>query len=121
MEARVLRWFVVALAAIPVPLLFRAWYKGFSSNDFASTLRLLLVLVATASYIWLVLGMWFPKLLGSYYSNFRFVIIDGNWLVMVGCSIIVFLSKGSNKMPLGIACILTTVLWTLVAAVNVAI
>lgn len=121
MEARILYWLVVALAAIPAPLLFRAWYKIFASNDFVSTLRLLLVLLATASYTWAVLGMWFPKLLGAYYSNLRFVVIDGNWVVMLACSITVFLPKGSDKISLGIACILTTVLWTLMAAVNVGV
>ena len=118
MEARIIYWVVLLLAASPVPLLLLSWYRSFSAPSRLGTRWWLLLSVATSSHIWLILGMWSPMFLGQTYSNVRFAIIDVNCVVVLGCSIGIFLSKGDNKMPLGIACILTTVLWIFVGAVN---
>jgi peptidoglycan/LPS O-acetylase OafA/YrhL len=76
------------------------------------------LITATSSHIWLVLGMWFPFFWGDYHTRVRFAIIDINFVVMLGCSIAAFRSKDKGKVLLIIACLLTTVLWSFEGAIN---
>jgi len=59
--------------------------------------------------------------LGPSYSGIRFSIIDINALVMLICSVTAFLSKGKGKIPLGVAGLLTTWLWAITGAINMAL
>ena len=118
MDVHIVYWIMVALAAIPIPLLLAAWYRSFSSPGVVGIIRLILLIVATGSHLWLILAMWVPMFLGDSYSNVRFAIIDVNFVMMLGCSIWALLSKGNGRVMLGIAGCLTTLLWSLVGAVN---
>jgi hypothetical protein len=79
---------------------------------------MILLVIATASHAWLLLP---GAALGPTYSGLRFSIIDINALVMLICSITAFLSKGKGKIPLGVAGLLTTWLWAITGAINMAI
>jgi hypothetical protein len=120
MDSRTSYWIVLALAASPILLLLVAWYRSvsLSSPAVGRSLRLILLVVATSSHIWLVLGMWFPVFWGDYHTNVRFAILDVNFAVMLGCSITAFWSKGNGKVLLLIAGVLTTLLWSVEAAIN---
>jgi hypothetical protein len=118
MDARIAYWLVLALAAGPIPLLFLAWYRSLSSPGVTRSLRQILLIAATTSHVWLVLGMWFPSFWGDYHTNVRFVIIDVNFVVMLACSIAAFWSRGSGKALLVIAGFLTTTLWSIEGAIN---
>lgn len=111
---------MIVFAVCPIPLLFIAWRTCLKRKELTTPSRLTLLLLATCSHMWLVIGMWLPALLGASYSNIRFAIIDANFVVMLACSISILLIKGTDKVLLAIASIITTALWSLVAAVNVA-
>ena len=118
MEVHTAYWVILALAASPMPLLFLAWHRFISASKPAGTLWLILLIGATSSYVWLLLGMKFPALFGESYSKARFAIIDVNFVVTLGCSIAALWSKGNRKVLLGIACLLTTLVWSIEGAIN---
>jgi hypothetical protein len=119
MNAHVLYWTMRALqvGAIPLLLLTWVWYFRLPAGG-ARTLRLILLVIATTSHVWLLLPGAF---LGPSYGRVRFSIIDINAIVMLACSITAFLSKGKGKIPLGVAGLLTTWLWAITGAINVAL
>jgi hypothetical protein len=116
-------WIILALTACPLPLTVLAWRECMSSSHPARIRPVILLSIATISYVWLLLGMKFPASMGDYYSNPRYAIIDGNFVVMIGCSIGTFLSKAGQKTMLfvGLTCLLLTLLWSIVGALNVVV
>lgn len=119
MNAPVFYWIIRALQVSAIPLLLLAWLWCFRLPAGRSrALRIILLMIATASHIWLLLPTTF---LGPSYSRIRFSIIDANALVMLICSIAAFVSKGKGKVPLGIAAILTTWLWAITGTINTAL
>ena len=65
--------------------------------------------------------MKFPALLAESYSRGRFAIIDTNFLVMVICSIAAFRGNERRKGVFALACILTTMMWGVLGAINVVV
>jgi hypothetical protein len=109
---------MVVLAAIPMPLLLLTWLGWLSPPPSVSAVRMFLLIVATGSYVWLVLAMKFSMFLGESYSTGRFGIILVNQVVMVICSIAAIRGKGRRKVMFGVACILTALVWNLVGAIQ---
>jgi len=48
----------------------------------------------------------------------RYVLILANLLVMLVCTVVVFLRRSEWRRPLGLSCLMLTVMWFLVAAIN---
>lgn len=111
-------WVTAVLAAIPTPLLLLAWLGWLSPLVSVSAVRMFLLIVATGSYVWLVLAMEFPLFLAESYSTSRFAIIDVNFVVMVVCSIAAFRGKERRKVLLGFACISAALVWSVLGGVN---
>jgi len=109
---------MVVLAIIPTPLLLIAWLGWLSPSASVSAVRMFLLIAATTSYIWLVLAMKFPAFLGETYRRGRFAFIDANFVVMVVCSVAAFRGKERRKIVFGLACVLTTVMWSVLGAIN---
>jgi len=109
---------MVVLAVIPMPLLLLAWLAWLSPSTSVGTIRFLILMAATGSYVWLVLAMNFPTFLAESYSRSRFLIIDVNFIVMVACSIAAFRGKERRRVAFGFACVLTTVMWGVLGAIN---
>jgi hypothetical protein len=122
MNAHVVYWVMMAFSVGAIPLLFLAWRWCLraASGD-VSTLRLILLIIATCSHAWLLLAMKFPQFLGASYSTVRFSIIDVNFLVMLACAITAFRLRVKGKILFGVACLLTTWLWGIVGAINIAV
>lgn len=118
MEVHSAYWVMVILAVVPTPLLLLAWLRWLSPSASVRAVRMLLLIAATSSYVWLLLAMKFPTFLAGSYSRGRFAIIDANFVVMVGCSIAAFRGKESRKGVFGVACVLTTVMWGVLGAIN---
>jgi hypothetical protein len=74
--------------------------------------------IASLSLIWFVAAARFPLALGRYYSTLRYTVILANLLVMLACTVVVFVRKSRLRGPLGLACLILTVIWFLVAAIN---
>ncbi len=123
MSAKIAYWIIFALAACALPLIVVAWRQCMLSSHPARTRLVILLSLATISYAWLLLGMKFPASWGDYYSNPRYAIIDGNFIVMIGCSIGTFSSKAGQKTILfvGLTCLLLTLLWCFVGVLNVVV
>ena len=112
---------MVVLAAIPMPLLLLTWLGWLSPPPSVSVGRMFLLVVATGSYVWLVLAMKFGMFLGESYSTGRFAIILVNLVVMVICSIAAIRGKGKRKVMFGVACILTALVWDLVLSIQLVV
>ena len=118
MDTHTAKLAIVALSIIPSLLLLAAWVRPWMSSEGARTISFLLV-ISTASYLWQVAAIWhFPVLLGPDYSNRRFAIIDLNCIGMLLCSIAAFRIRNVSRVPLGVACLLTTLLWGILGAIN---
>jgi len=100
-----------------VPLLVYLWGDCVSSRPVAR-LEIVLLISPTCSYVWLLLCMMFPSVFGESYGTSRFVTIDANFVVMFGCSIAAFWLGRKRKPLLGIVCVLLTLLWSIVGAIN---
>ena len=74
--------------------------------------------IASLSLIWFVAAARFPLALGQYYSTLRYTIILTNLLVMLACTVVVFVRESRLRRPLGLACLMLTVMWFIVAAAN---
>ncbi|MFI5176217.1 MAG: hypothetical protein ACHQKY_15255 [Terriglobia bacterium] len=118
MDVHTAYWVMVVLAAIPTPLLFLTWLGRLSPSGSVNAFRRILLITATGSYVWLVLAMIFPRFLAESYTRSRFAIIDGNFIVMVGCSIAAFRGTERLKGVFGLACVLTTMMWGVLGAIN---
>ena len=105
-------------AAIAILLLALTWMAWLSPRASVSKHRVLLLIVATGSYLWLVLAMKWPTLLREPHSISRFAIIDVNFVAMLACSIAAFRGHERRKNVLGFAGLLTTYLWFVQAAIN---
>ena|SRR5271165_2327121 len=116
MNVHVAYWTMVLLAIVPMPLLLTVWLGWLIPRT--SLLRLLLLAVATASYLWLVLGVVFPALLLDYYSIGRFAILDGNFLLMLVCIVFAFRGNERRKAAFISACVVTALMWSVEAAIN---
>lgn len=117
MNVRNAYWAMVILTAIPMPLLLLGWFSPSASWHSAEKL---LLTAATCSYVWLILAMKFPMFLAEPYSGGRFAIINTNFLVMLICSIATFRGNQRRKGVSGLVCILITVMWGVLGAINVA-
>lgn len=73
---------------------------------------------ATISYVWLVVATLVPAILAGYYTNLRFALIYVNVLAMLGFAIIALANKTRRSVPAAIACLMLSVLWFFVAAIN---
>jgi hypothetical protein len=118
MDVHTAYWVMIVLAVIPMPLLLVAWLGWFPPSATLSAARMFLLIAATGSYVWLVLAMTFPTFLAASYSRGRFAIIDANFVAMVVCTIAAFRGKERRKVVFGIACVLTTVMWGVLGAIN---
>jgi len=74
--------------------------------------------IATLSLTWLIAAAVFPVALGRFYTKSRYVLILANLLVMLVCTVVVFLRRSEWRRPLGLSCLMLTVMWFLVAAIN---
>lgn len=118
MEVHTAFWAIVVLAIIPMPLLLVTWLGCLSRSSPLNRLKILVLIAATISYFWLVVAMLNSKFLAESYSTARFAIIDGNFLVMVGCSIAAFRGTDRWRVAFGFACVLTALVWSVIGAIN---
>jgi hypothetical protein len=77
------------------------------------------VSIATVSEIWLLAACFYPTLAGDYYSNFRFAVLDGNFLlsvVLAGFSL-----RGVQRLWTCTGCLLLSLAWSFIAAINLVV
>jgi hypothetical protein len=116
MDAKILYWLMIALAGAPVPLFALAW--AWSIRDAKLHRSFWVMGIGTASIAWAILAWNLPWALGPSHSRLRYAIIDANFFAILACSVIAFRSKGTSQRIAGAACLATTLLWGLIAAVN---
>jgi len=113
---KILYWFVVALFASPAVLLTVGWVKSVSEWNRRKPTAWLPLSIATVSEIWLVAACFYPALAGAFYSNLRFTILDGNFLlsvVLAGFSL-----RGVQRLWTCTGCLLLALAWSFIAAIN---
>lgn len=115
MNQRVIYWIVIIVAISPIILLLPAWWKKLAAASGRDSLVLLTV--ATISYAWLNLGMWWPAFWGSS-TRVRLLIIDTNFAVMLICMVFAFRARRGNNIFLQIACVFIFALWAFQGALN---
>jgi hypothetical protein len=118
MDVHTVYWVMIVLAIIPLPLLLLVWPAWVLSPASLRRVRTLLLIVATSSYIWLLLAMKFPAFLGGSYRTGRLAIIDVNFVVMLVCSIASFRGQERRRIVLGLSCISTALMWGILGAIN---
>jgi hypothetical protein len=122
MNAKTAYWAMLTLLIGAIPLLCIAWIRSYSPPKTLSTVRLVVLVVASMSHAWLLMSWWSPDVfLRESYSNIRFAIIDAHFLLMLGSSVAAACSTGRGKAPLVLACCFTTSLWSFVAAINLVV
>jgi hypothetical protein len=75
----------------------------------------------SVSVLWLAAGLLFPQVLGPDYSTIRYLIIDGNFVLMALGAILALGQNSFIRAPLGIACVMAAIVWSFVAAINASV
>lgn len=121
MEVHTVYWVLLFLLIVPAILLAIGWTGYLRQRPSVRLTQLLPLFCASISLSWLLLGLKLPFVLGSSYSHWRFAIIDGNFILMLLSSIAAFNNRLAFRMPVGTACVLTTILWSFIGAINASV
>jgi hypothetical protein len=121
MDVHQFYWVVWFLLIAPAILLVIGWAGYFRHRAGVRPAQLLPLLSASISIAWLLLSFKLPFVLGVSYSHWRFAIIDGNFILMLISSIAAFNNRAELKIPVGTACVLTTILWSFIGAMNASV
>jgi len=109
---------ILIIAAPPGPLVL-AWSRMLERVDFearsASWIKLVLV---TGSFGLLLSGLIWTPILGPYYSQRRFGMIDGSFALMVLVAITSVFGSARLRIPLTMSAIILALEWAYVAVVN---
>ncbi len=111
--ARAIAWCWIALPSIPIALGWRAVHQSTSIRSERSALLLL----ASASYGWILLGLFFPWTMGPDYSSRRYATILANLIVMVALALWAAV-RGRDLRSVSMSSLATASVWFYVLAVN---
>ena len=107
--------FVYALPAVPLAC---GWWRFSEASKRGETGNPVAAIACSVSLVWLLLGCAFPVILGSYYSHFRFVVIDGNFVAMMVAALVALSVRPKRQILIGISCISLAMIWAFIAALN---
>lgn len=118
MDVHEVRWLIWALLVAPVILAAIGWIVYLRRPAAVRPAYLAPLICVTVSVTWLLVSFRIPAVLGGSYSHWRFAVIDGNFVLMLLASIAAFSNTTRLKLPVGAACVLTTILWSFIGAMN---
>jgi hypothetical protein len=121
MEAHTAAVFVWILLLTPLAPIVLAWAIFARRPGRVNTGQLVPLIAVTASLAWLLASIRLPWLLAGDYGSWRFAIINGNFVLMVFAAVASFSRTSAVRIPVGIACCITTLLWSFVGAINAAV
>jgi len=100
--------------SIPLGL---GWFELLKSHQ-ANRAAWLPCIVVTTSLIWLFLGIFFPLLMGPYYSGFRYSIIYRNFFLNLAATAVALTFKPKLQIWTTIASMMSACVWLFVEAIN---
>jgi hypothetical protein len=100
-------WCAYFTPSIPIAI---SWVRG--------SVRSVSLYAATVSFVWLIVAVFVQVMLAGYYTNLRFALIYANVLAMLAFAIIALMNKARRSLPTAVACLMLSVLWFFVAAIN---
>lgn len=106
----------LAVYATPALPLGVSWWNWARSRGAVLSRDHVSLSFATGSLVWLLLGSLFPKLWGPYYSTFRSMVIDGNFLGMLVAAAASEWSK--ERFWTGAGSLSLALIWAFIAAIN---
>ena len=109
-----LTWGWIALPFVPIAHGVRAWRRttGVRPQEFV------LLLLASASWGWLVLGVFFPWVLGPPHDTQRFATILANLAAMFALTLWTTARARALRWPVTLAALATASLWLYTLVVN---
>lgn len=118
MDVHQIRWLLWALLIAPLILAVIGWALYLRRPRAVRPAYLAPLICVTLSVTWLLVSLRVPSVLGGSYSHWRFTVIDGNFVLMLLASIAAFSNATKLRLPVGAACVLTTILWSFIGAMN---
>ena len=77
--------------------------------------------VATFNLSWLLIGSFYPAVVGEHFGWLRTVIVYGNFALMFIAAIGAFSARPKMQGRTGCACILLDLIWAFVSAINASV
>jgi len=111
-------WEALAVYAPPVLPLSIGWWKLLRRRSQVKPTHWLIPALATASMAWLLLGCFFPFWFGPSYTNLRFGIIAGNFLLVIVVAFMAFTRRPKPQPWIGIACLMLSSVWAFLFVLN---
>ena len=111
-------WTWIALPIIPLTWAWTRSLRGRPAKGARATLGIILLVVTTASYLLIWLGIVQIEVLGHYYTPGRFTMIYVNLALMCVLAVSGAASDPRLRIPVISSCILTGSVWLYVAVVS---
>ena len=107
-------WLLIALPCVPVVMGWRALHRSTGVRVEPAAVLLLV----TISYSWILLGLFFPQVLGPDYSDQRFATIGSNLAAMMVLALWAIVRGRDLRWPLLIVSLATASVWLYFLAIS---
>ena len=114
----VLHVLLLLFCVLPALPLMTGWIETVRNIAKFGFLRVVLLLLVSASFTWIVLALIYPATLGPFYSRTRYAIIEWNFVLMVLTAIAAYIRKPRGDWATVLSAVTTGLVWAYLGVIN---